>query len=215
MESQRCAVVELHRVGKSASEILKALKLPKSRLSFVYRTIQRYNETGSENDRNRSSHPRTATTPKVNKTIASRIARNPQRSMKKMAGKLQISRKSVRHVVKRDSGLSFLKLRNVHSFMAASRQKQLERSHSLIQRFAAHKKIFTVEQSFNHQNDRILTCSVSTFLKISETSAKLKTLRPSWSGWECPQKGKLYWFLCPKDAKLMPKLIKNTFWSQL
>ena len=62
MESQRCVVVELHRVGKSASEILKALKLPKSRRSFVYHTIQRYNETGSINDCNRSGHTRTAMT---------------------------------------------------------------------------------------------------------------------------------------------------------
>ena len=77
MESQRCAVVELHQVGKSASEILKALKLPKSRRSFVYCTIQRYNETGSVNDHNQSDHPRTATTLEVKKKVASRIARNP------------------------------------------------------------------------------------------------------------------------------------------
>ena len=88
MESQRCAAIELHRVGKSASEILKALKFPKSRHSFVYHTIQHYNETGSVNDCNRSGYPRTATTPEVKKKIASRIARNPQRSMRKMAGEL-------------------------------------------------------------------------------------------------------------------------------
>ena len=88
MESQRCAVVELHRIGKPASEILKALKLSKSRRSFVYRTIQRHNETGSVNDRNRSGCPRTATTPEVKKKNASRIAGNPRRSMRKMAGEL-------------------------------------------------------------------------------------------------------------------------------
>ena len=174
MESQRCAVVELHRVGKSASEILKEFKLPKSRRSFVYRTIQRYNETGSVNDRNRSGRPRTATTPEVKKKIASRISRNPRRSMRKMAGELQISRESVRRVVKRDLGLSSLKLRNVHSLTTASRQKQLDGSRSLIRRFAAHgldtvlftdEKLFTVEQSFNRENDRILTRSVSTMTK--------------------------------------------------
>ena len=88
-----------------------------------------------------------------------------------MAGELQISRKSVHCVVKRDLGLSSLKLRNVYSLTTASRQKRLDRSHLLIQRFAVHgldtvlftdEKIFTVEQSFNHQNDRILTHSVST-----------------------------------------------------
>ena len=74
-------------------------------------------------------------------------------------------------MVKRDLGLSSLKLRNVYSLTTASRQKRLDRSRSLIQQFAAHgldtvlfteKKIFTVEQSFNRQNDRILTRSVST-----------------------------------------------------
>ena len=92
MESQRCAVVEFYRVGKSASEILKALKLSKSRCSFVYSTIQHYNEAGSVNDCNRSGRPKTATTPEVKKKIASRIARNPPRSMRKMAGEIQISR---------------------------------------------------------------------------------------------------------------------------
>ena len=88
-----------------------------------------------------------------------------------MAGELQISRESVCCVVKRDLGLSSLKLRNVHSLTTALRQKRLDRSRSLIRRFTAlgldtvlftDKKIFTVEQFFNCQNDRILTHSVST-----------------------------------------------------
>lgn len=110
MESQRCAVIELHRVGMSASAILKTLKITKSRRSFVYRAIQRYNEIGSVNKRNKSGRPRTATTPEFKKKIASRIARNSRKFMRKMAGELQISRESVRRVVKKDLGLSPLKL---------------------------------------------------------------------------------------------------------
>ena len=91
-----------------------------------------------------------------------------------MAGELQISRESVRHVVKRDLGLSPLRLRNILSLTNASRQKRLDRSRLLIRRFEAHgldtvlftdEKIFTIQQSFKRQNDRVLTHSVSTMPK--------------------------------------------------
>ena len=169
MKSQQSAIVELHRAGKSAPEILKALKFPKTRRSLVYRTIQRYKETGSVKDCASIGRPRTSTTQKMKKKIASRVARNPQRSMRKMAAELEISRESVRRVVKRDLGLSPPKLRNIHSLTDASKEIRFKRSRSLLRRLAAHgldsvvftdEKILTFEQAFNRQNDRVLARSV-------------------------------------------------------
>ena len=83
-----------------------------------------------------------------------------------MAAELQVSRESVRRRVKRDLGFSPLKLSYISSLTTASRQKQFEKSRLLIHQFAAHglnsvlftdEKIFTGEQAFNHQNDKILT----------------------------------------------------------
>ena len=59
MESQRSAVVELHRAIKSVVEILTALKFPKSSRNLVYRTIKRFNEIGDVKYRARSGRPRT------------------------------------------------------------------------------------------------------------------------------------------------------------
>ena len=170
MESEKCAVVELYQTGKSATEILKGLNYSQSRRNFVYRTIQRYNETGSDKDRKRSGRPKSATTSSVKKKIAARISRNPQRSMRKMAEELQISRESVRRMVKRDLGLSPLRLRKIHLLTTASRQKRLDGRRLLIQRLEGHgldtvlfsdEKIFSVEQCFNRQNDRVLSKNVS------------------------------------------------------
>ena len=47
MELERSAIIELFKSGKTHKEILKLLDFPINRRKFVYRTIQRYNETGS------------------------------------------------------------------------------------------------------------------------------------------------------------------------
>lgn len=211
MENQRSAVVELHRAGKSVAEILAALKYPKLRRNFVWRTIKRFTETGDVKDRARSGRPRTATTQQVKKKIASRIARNPQRSMRKMAAELKVSRESVRRVVKRDLGLSPLKLRSIHSLTNASKEKRLKRSRALIRRLAAHgldsvvftdEKIFTVEQAFNRQNDRILAAGVA---EASENVRNVRrTQKPAsvmvWAG--VSARGKTQLVFVPEGVKI-------------
>ena len=169
MEKNRVAIVNLYLQGKSQSEILNILNFPKTRRKLIYRTIKRYMDTGSTSDRQRSGRPTSATTTQKIKVIRSRIQRNPQRSMRKMALELKIPRESVRTIVKSDLGLFPYKKRKVHFISAQIKIKMLARK-ALLARFASFgldeilfsdEKLFTVEQAYNRQNDRILSSSLS------------------------------------------------------
>ncbi|KAI6650840.1 Transposase [Oopsacas minuta] len=171
MEKEWSAIVELFQKGKKQKEIMKLLKIPQTRRNFVIRTIKRFNETGGVMDRARTGRPVSITTVKMRKVVRSRVWRNPQRSIRKMAKELKISRGSLQTIVKRDLGLSSFKKRKVHFLSDKIKTKRLSRSKVLHTRFAAQgldrvlfsdKKLFTVEQAFNRQNDRILSKSTST-----------------------------------------------------
>lgn len=172
---------------------MKILNFPKSRRRFVYRTIKRYQETGSAFDKPRSGRPVTVTTTRMKNIVRSRIWRNPRRSMRKMASDLKISQGSLRNIVKRDLGLSSFKRRRVHFLSQAVQKKRLSRSKGLLTRYASvgldnilftDEKLFTVEEASNRQNDRILSSAVST---IPETHRLVKRVqKPSslmvWAG---------------------------------
>ena len=137
---------------------------------FISRTIDRFIETGSTNDRPRSGRPRSATGSEIQKKVAARIRRNPERSMRKMAADIKISERSMRRLVKRDLGLESLKTRVIHSLSAQQKKKRLERCKRLKAWYAlcgalsvlfSDEKFFTVEAVLNRQNHRIITPSVS------------------------------------------------------
>lgn len=75
----RVAVIALHKVGKSASDISATLKKLKINRIFVYRTISRYIETGTIKDCLREGRPRSMRTDKVDEAVAAHIQRNPVR----------------------------------------------------------------------------------------------------------------------------------------
>ncbi|KAI6658360.1 hypothetical protein LOD99_11066 [Oopsacas minuta] len=93
---------------------MELLKIPQTRRNFVIRTIKRFNEAGGVMDRARTVRPVSITTVKMRKVVRSRLWRNPQRSIRKMAKELKISRRSLQTIVKRDLGLSSFKKRKVH-----------------------------------------------------------------------------------------------------
>jgi hypothetical protein len=170
MNSRRAAVIELYLGGKTPTEILKALSGRGVKRLFIYRTIKRYQETHTIEDRGRSGRPRTATAPRVVKTVALRIRRNPRRSMRKMAREIHISEGSMRTIVKKYLHMKSLKRKHAQFLTARAKQLRLERSKAMLQRFAPHdvekilftdEKIFTIEAVSNHQNDRILAPRVS------------------------------------------------------
>ena len=96
--SDKCAaIIELHRAGKTNSEIVKLLKAPKS---TVYHTVSRFKELQSIEDRPQSERPRSSQMPKMINAVRARIRCNPKRSMKAMACDMNASERTIRNIVK-------------------------------------------------------------------------------------------------------------------
>ncbi|KAI6659629.1 Transposase [Oopsacas minuta] len=169
MEAKRSQILELFRAEKSPGEILKILQSKNVGRKLIYRTIQRYKETGSLKDRARSGRPRNVRTRELKAKLKKRIVRNPQRSMRKMSRDFGISSRSIGRVVHDDLGLKSLKRRKVHMLTKAIREKWLQRSRCLLSRAGqsvvnkivfSDEKLFTIQEVSNPQNDRIISNSV-------------------------------------------------------
>ena len=85
-----------------------------------------------------------------------------------MARELKVDRESLRKLIHSDLGLKSLKRRTGQHLTHAIREKRLKRYRGLLQRLGqipddkilfSDEKLFTVEESYNRQNDRILASS--------------------------------------------------------
>ena len=159
MLSRRAAVIE-H--GHLNSEIVKSLKTNKM---FVSRTISRFLDTGSIQDRSRKGRKRTVRTSTLRKNVKLRLSRNPVRSMRKLAKEMNIARESMRLLVRNELAISSYKFQKKQLLSVQNREKRLKRCRSLLGRFTGRlqnqilfsdEKLFVVEQQINKQNDRIL-----------------------------------------------------------
>ncbi|KAI6657841.1 MhmaT1 transposase [Oopsacas minuta] len=164
MESKRSAIIELFKNGKNQKEIMRILNIAETRRNFIFRTITQFNETGNIINKPRSGRPVSVTTIRMRKTVRSRVWRNHQRSVRKMAKELKVTRGSPQNIVRRDLGLSSFKRRKVHFITDQIKMKRLSRSKGLLSRFATQgldrvlfsdEKLFIVEQVSNRQNDGI------------------------------------------------------------
>ena len=166
MSDKRAAIIQLHRAGKTNSEILKLLKAPRS---TVYHTVSRFKELQSTDDRPRSGRPRSSRTPKVINAVKARIRRNPKRSMRAMARDMNVSEKTIRNIVKIDLKMSSFKMQTRQYLTDLQKEKRLARAKILLNKLKAgtdtdeiifsDEKLFTVESIFNRQNDRVLAKS--------------------------------------------------------
>lgn len=163
---RRVAIIELHNVGTRNCDIARQLHIPSSRVS---ETIRRYQQLGTTEDRPRSGRPRSVNTPRNRSVIRKKITRNPRRSMRRMALELGVSRESVRTIIKKEFKLHPYKFQKAHFLDDKMKAKRLQRCRLLQHRAAnnAHRKIlftdeslFTIEQLYNKQNDRILAPNV-------------------------------------------------------
>lgn len=100
MDSKRSSVIGLFLAGKSPSAILRELHHLDVNRSFVYRTIKRYNETGSIKVRHRGGHQRTATSADLVKKVKQRLKQNPKQSARQIAKELQVSKTSIQRILR-------------------------------------------------------------------------------------------------------------------
>jgi hypothetical protein len=88
-----------------------------------------------------------------------------------MAQQMEVSRESMRRMVKIDLGMKALKMRKTHMLNARLKLARVKKCKQLLSRYASDdcksilfsdEKLFNVEVKWNSQNDRILAANVST-----------------------------------------------------
>lgn len=218
-KEDRVAVIALHRCGNAPTEIFNILKNLKITLRFVYRTIKRYTEDSSFEDRKRSGRPRTVRTPAVIKAVKARIQRNPVRKQKILALQMGLSRTTIKRVLNEDLGLRAYRKKTGHFLNERLKKIRLERSRALLRRYAGKKyreilfsdeKIFNIEESYNKQNDKVYAHS------SEEASARIPRVQrghyPSsimvWLG--VSYSGLTEVFFCEKGVKTSAVVYQNT-----
>lgn len=104
-KENRIAVIALHKVGMQPSDIFKTLHTLGISRMFVYRAIERFNDTSGVSDRERSGRPRTTRTPQAVKAVRERIRRNPLRKQKILSREMKIPQRTISRIIKSDLGL--------------------------------------------------------------------------------------------------------------
>lgn len=164
MEFKRNSVIALFLAGKSQPCIVRELKHLNVNKVFVYRTIKRYNDTGSIAKRYNGGPKRVARSPEMVRKVKKRIDRNPKQTAQSLAKDLQISSSSVRRILKIDLQLKPYKIQMVQDLTPAQKKVRLDRSRVLKSLAArgelpnivfSDEKVFTIQQFVNKQNDRV------------------------------------------------------------
>ena len=189
----RVAVIALHKVGTSPSDIFQTLKKLKISKMFVYWTIHRFVETGTIDDRPRAGRPRDVRAPNLVKAVAARIRKNPLRKQAVMARELSVSKMSMSRLLRSDLGLKVYRRSIGHFLTPQLKQMRMIKCKCLLQRYAGNghrrilftdEKIFNVEESFNRQNDKVYATSSRDAREKAPKIQRPIILRQSWFGGE-------------------------------
>ncbi|CAO4366563.1 unnamed protein product [Caenorhabditis nigoni] len=157
----RSSIIDLHKRGKTNTEIRLALGINKM---TVWRAIKRWQETGDDQDRSRSGRPRTSITPERVKVVRERIRRNPHRSMRKMSEEVHTSVRSLRRIVRNVLKMKAYRVRKVAILSERNKLARLRKCKALLSgtRRGTHlttvftdEKLFNLEAEFNPQNHRV------------------------------------------------------------
>lgn len=126
---------------------------------FVYRTIKRFNELNTIDDKPRSGRPREKRTNAAVKAVAQRICRNPLRKQKIISREMKIPPRTISRIIKEDLGIGAYQRSTGQQLTDALCQIRATRAKMLLQQYAKNghrqilftdEKIFTVEEKFNH-----------------------------------------------------------------
>ena len=124
--------------------------------------------TGTANVRPKSGRPRSKNVRGDHAIIRKRLKRNSRRSMRKLAADLNMNRETLRKIVVNELKCYAYKRQKVHYLDGSKKKIRLERCRKLKARAALQGTdlwLFTdektVEQSHNHQNDRVWTTNIS------------------------------------------------------
>lgn len=179
---KRAVVLELYNAGKPATEIFSMLRHSGYCRRTIYDTIRRYHGVPSTADKQRSGRPRTVRTPALMKKLRQRIHRNPQRSQRKLAREMAVSRSSIQRSLVDDLGLFPFRKRRVHGLPERNRLQRKERCGQLLLRHGpgdsqkicfSDEKLFQLEEFHNPQNKRVYA------LRIEDIPEEIRTVQRS------------------------------------
>lgn len=166
MLNVREIIVKQFKSGVSRGDIFRQLRKFKVTRVFVYRTIKRFIDTGSTENRKKTGRKRCVRTAETIKIVRERIRRNCDRSARKLAASLMIPRESVRKILRDDLGLTAFKKKKMHGLTDATISKRMLRSKILLswhggdEIIFSDEKLFTLQATFNSQNDRLWAISL-------------------------------------------------------
>ena len=215
---KRELVLDYHKKGMHPNEIFKAAKSVNLNRMFIKRTIDRFEETFSIEDRARPGRPRSSRTTKLINLVRAKIRRNPRRSMRKMAKEAKTSLRTISRVCKLDLHVFPYKLQKRQLLSAPTIEKRLRRSKKLLNRMKrctlpnivfSDEKLFTVQQAHNRQNDRVLSKTINSI--PVNTGKVLRSQKPAsvmvWAA--VSKRGKSPLVFIPQGVKINKELYVN------
>lgn len=218
-KENRVAVIALHKCKIERGEIFRLLKPLGITRRFVYRAVKLFEDTGDVKDRQRSGRPRTVRTPETIKAVKARIMRNPLRKQKIMAREMHVNAKSMSRIIKKDLGLGAYKRRTGHLLTVALKENRVKKCKRLLAEYAdggykkilfTDEKIFTVQEKFNRQNDRVYARSS---LEASQAIPRVERGHHPASvmvWWGVAYDGTLDLHFCEKGVKTSAKVYQQT-----
>ena len=133
---------------------------------FIKRTLDRFQETHPTEDRQRPGRPNSFRSLAALKKIRDKNRKNLRQSMRKMAKEQGMSPRTMRRLVTGDLRMRPSKIQSRELLGAAIKAKRLARAKLLCGKLRdgtlrnivfSDEKMFTVQASFLHQNDRVFS----------------------------------------------------------
>lgn len=183
MSERRSLIISLFKCGIKPTEISKRFSIPRT---TVFDAIKRYKQLNTLQDRPRSDRPKFSDIKSVHDKLRLRLKRNPQRSMRKLAIEINVNRETLRKIAKNVFKVKPYKLQKAHLLTGKMKQQRLKISKNLLKLDAirqwknivfSDEKLFTVQQSFNSQNDRIWSKDLS--VSISNARIVSRSQKPA------------------------------------
>lgn len=219
VKENRIAVIALHKVGMEPSVIFQTLqKLGISRM-FVYRTINRYNNTSSVEDQKRSGRPRAVRTTKAVNAVKARIRRNPIRKQKILSREMKIPARTLSRIIKQDLKLGAYRRYTGHALNQSLQLKRVDRSKRLLSRYAGERhrnilftdeKIFTIEEHYNKQNDKVYAHSSKEAAQVVGKVQRGHHPASVMVWWGVSYQGVTKLHFCEKGVKTSAKVYQDT-----
>lgn len=165
MEKLRENIIARILAGDNKSQVARD---PKINRQQVYRALTIYKETGGYSKRYGGGRSRTIRTAANIRKVRDKVARNPQRSLRKMAKEANMSATSMRRIAKEDLNLTSRSKVVCQSLTTIQREKRVTRSKSILNWMKSNggraivftdEKNWSVDPYSNRRNDRYMAVS--------------------------------------------------------